>query len=78
MNWLLSRLSEPSTYAGLGTIIAGLVPFFHGGAAATVSTIAQSVSGVAAAPSPMNLALAAVGAVAVIMSEKGKTTGPKP
>ena len=36
MNWLLARLKEPSTWAGLGTVIAAVGTAFPSTAVATI------------------------------------------
>ena len=57
MNWLLARLAEPSTHAGLAAICSAIPLFFPGNVA-----VQQFCSGLAIL----------LGGTAVVTSERGK------
>lgn len=52
MNWLTARLSEPSTWAGLATIVATVGPVLLPTEWHTITTIVALVAGGAAVVSP--------------------------
>ena len=73
MSWVkrrvIDRLDEPSTYAGLAAVIAGLGQMFQITEAAPV---ADAVNQVAQQPSWQGAVVAALGLLAVFKREKAK------
>lgn len=77
MNWLLKRLSEPSTYAGLAGVIVGAGQLGKINEAPAVADAVAAGGQAVAAGAPAWMAAAAVvtGLLAAFLKEKGGRNG---